>query len=209
MSRSKLRRLAWAATTALAAFAASTAPASAGQLVDSAAPCAGQTFEQPFTPWLDPASYTLAPDGTMENGAASWSLEDGARLTDGNEPFYVHASGETASLALPSGSRATSAAMCVAIEHPTMRFFAKRTGGSALGTLRVDVLYEDAAGTTRSLAIATVTSSGRWAPSAPLPIAANVLSLSSGGATAVAFRFVPQASSWSIDDVYVDPFMRH
>lgn len=87
-----------------------------------------------------------------------------------------------------------------------MRFFVKRTGGSALGTLRVDVLYEDVAGSTRSLSIGTVMNSGRWAPSAPLPVTANLRALLSGGETAVAFRFVPQASSWSIDDVYVDPF---
>jgi hypothetical protein len=208
VSPSKSRRVLLVATTSLVAFAASAAPTYADELVDSAMPCADQTLERPFAPWLDPASYTLAPDGTMENGAPSWSFDGGAGLTDGNEPYFVHAPGESTSLALPSGSRATSGAMCVGVEHPTMRFFAKRTGGSALGVLRVDVLYHDAAGTTRSLPVGAVTGNGSWAPSAPVPVVANVLSLLSGGTTTIAFRFVPVASSWSIDDVYVDPFMR-
>jgi hypothetical protein len=196
-------------SAALVALAVSASSASAGALEDSSTACSSQTFSQPFAPWLDWSSYTAAPDGTFENGAPSWSLADGAALSAGNESYFVHGAGDATSLALPSGSRATSGAMCVGVDYPTVRFFAKRTGGSAFGSLRVDVLFEDAAGTVRSLAIGSASSNGSWAPSAPMLITVNLLALLSNGQTAVAFRFVPQSSSWSVDDVYVDPFRNH
>ncbi|MGH2918577.1 MAG: hypothetical protein ACRDLS_08270 [Solirubrobacteraceae bacterium] len=100
--------------------------------------------------------------------------------------------------------------MCVGIEHPTLRFFAKRTGGSVLGSLRVDVRFEDASGTVRSLTIgAVLASANTWKATAPMVITANLLALLPGEHTPVEFRFVPQdGSSWAIDDVYVDPFCR-
>jgi hypothetical protein len=210
VASSKCWRTIGAASMTLVALALTTSSASAGDLVNASAPCENQTFNQPFAPWLDPAQYTLAPDGALENGAPSWSLADGAALSTGNETYSVHGAGDTTSVSLPSGSSATSGAMCVGIDYPSVRFFAKRTGGTALGRLRVDVLFEDASGTVRSLPIGLVAGNGSWAPTAPMLITANLLALLSGGQTAVAFRFVPQSnSSWSVDDVYVDPFRNH
>jgi hypothetical protein len=166
-------------------------------------------MEQPFLPWLDAALYTIAPDGTFEDGASSWSLSGGAATAAGNESYYVHGDGETGSLALPNGSSATSGSMCVGVEHPTLRFFAKRTGGSPLSTLRAEVLFEDATGDVHSVTIGTVGNlTGNWSATSPMVIGANMLSLLPGDHTAVAFRFTPQGGSWAIDDVYVDPFYR-
>jgi hypothetical protein len=117
----------------------------------------------------------------------------------------------TTSLSLPAGSSSTTGAMCVGVEHPTLRFIAKRTGGSTPGSLRVDVLYEDLAGNTDSIAVGSVSGmmSG-WRASAPMLILANLLAPLQGGQAAIALRFTPQGnSSWAIDDVYVDPFRRH
>src|SRR5688500_9811392 len=100
----------------------------AGPLVASAGDCAAQELSQPFMPWADPMSYTLAPDGGFEEGGSSWSLDDGAAVVSGNESHYVRSAGDTRSLKLPSGSSATSAAMCVGLEHPTLRLFARNTG---------------------------------------------------------------------------------
>jgi len=141
-----------------------------------------------------------------------WQLSGAAAPAAGNEPFQVHGNSDGISLALPAGSSATSGAMCVGLEHPTARFFAKRTGGSPLGALRVDVLYEDLAGETRSLTIGAVLDPlSSWQPSLPMAVVANLLApLQQDGHTAVALRFVAQDdSSWAIDDVYVDPFRRH
>jgi hypothetical protein len=201
------RRFAGTIALGIAALALSAPVAQAGPLADSASPCADQTYSQPFLPWADPASYTLAPDGSFENGAGSWSLSGGAAVDSGNESYHVGGAADSHSLSLPSGSSATSGAMCVGIEHPDIRVFA-RNSGSPASTLRVDVLFEDASGNVNSLPIGTVSSGSSWQPTAPSPVVANLLAVFSNDQTAVAFRFTPQGygGSWRIDDVYVDPW---
>ncbi|TMM03681.1 MAG: hypothetical protein E6G10_06965 [Actinobacteria bacterium] len=196
-------------SASLGVSALATAPAAlAGPLVATATDCPSEVLTQPFLPWADPASYVLAPDGGFEAGASGWSLSDAA-ITADNESFYVHGSGDGAALELAPGGSATSAPMCVGIEHPTLRFFA-RHDGSAASTLRVDVLYEDAAGTTRSLTIGRVLGGDDWSPTLVMPVVANLLALVPGERTAVAFRFTAEGAdaAWRIDDVYVDPYSK-
>jgi len=158
-----------------------------------------------FTPWLDLANYVPAPGGDAET-AGAWDLRGGAVVADGNEPFQVGAPGDRASLRLPAGSSAATAPMCIGVEHPTVRFFARRETGSPLDTLRVDVLFTDATGHDIVLPIGIVLGSGIWAPTTPLVLGVNALALT-GDPLQVSFRFAPLNSSrWSIDDVYVDPY---
>ena len=198
-----------AALAACLALALLPSGASAGPLVASATGCTDPAFENPFVPWLDPAHYVLAPDGTLEDGAAGWTL-DGAATVSGNEPFYVHGAGESRSLEIAPGGSATTPAMCVGIEHPTLRFFAHRSGGSLLSALRVEVLFEDAGGDVHSLPIGTHSALGtNWAPTLQMVVGANLLALLPNERTAVAFRFTAASSAtWRIDDVYVDPYRR-
>ena len=205
MNVRRVRR--WTLLGALALGAGALTPtAAAGPLVDAAPPCGDQVLEQPFTPWLDPFSYTLVPDGGVEAGAAGWTLTGSAGVVEGNEPFQVGSAGDHRSLSIPNGSSATTPAVCVGVEHPTLRFFA-RNSGSFLSSLQVSVVFEDVAGIQTSLPIGVV-AGGSWSPTLPMPVVANVLSLLSGGETAVAFRFTPVGfgGSWRIDDVYVDPY---
>jgi hypothetical protein len=174
-------------------------------LISSATSCDDQTFEQPFLPWADVASYVLAPSGTFEQGAGGWKLSGGASVTSGNESFYVHAAGESSSLSLPSGSAATSPSMCVGIEHPTLRLFA-RNRGSLLSKVGVEVLFEDATGGVHALPIGQLVSGSQWQPTVAMPIVVNLLPLLPGEHTAVAFRFTATGGDWTIDDVYVDPY---
>jgi hypothetical protein len=201
---SRVRALVIGALCTLGVLAAGAPIAQAGLLVSSAQDCDAQVLERPFLPWLDPAQYTLAPAGTFENGTASWTLVGGAAIVPGNETFYAHGEDESSSLSLPSGSSATSASMCVGIEHPTLRIFARNRGG-LLSTLKAEVLYEDAGGETRAMPIGLVTGGSQWKPSLPMPIVVNLLPLLPGEHTAVAFRF-STTGSWQIDDVYVDPY---
>jgi hypothetical protein len=204
--RFRASRLVLAALTAIGALSVA-ASAQAGPLVASATNCDTQVFEQPFLPWADVANYVLAPDGTLESGAAGWSLAGGAATGSGNEPYFVHGAGEATSLGLPGGSSATTPSMCVGIEHPTLRLFA-RNGGSILSTLKVEVLFEDGLGQAHSLPIGVVAGTSAWGPTLPMPIVVNLLPLLPGERTAVAFRFTPQGAGgkWRIDDVYVDPY---
>jgi hypothetical protein len=181
------------------------AGASAGALVASAPDCAQQSLSQPFAPWLDPAQYQFAGDGGFEAGAAGWDLSAGAATTSGNEPYYIHDGGDSHSLALPSGSSATSPTVCVGLEHPTLRFVAKKTSG-LLASMGVEVLFEDAVGATHSLPIGMVGGTSGWQPTAPMVVVANLLPLLPGDYTPVQFRFTALSGSFRIDDTYVDPW---
>jgi len=194
-----------AALIAAIALAGVTAgQAQAGLLVQSAGACPSLTSRQVFKPWLDVAQYVPAPGGHLES-ASGWKLEGGATVVTGNEPWKVSGSG-TKSLALPANARATSGAACVGLGHPTMRFFARRTSGTILSTLTVEVLFEGLGGLVRSLPIGVVLGGSAWQPTLPFPVVANLLPLLPGQMTPVAFRFTARGGAWQIDDVYVDPW---
>jgi hypothetical protein len=203
----RTRRLAALLATSLAALAVAAATASAGPLVASAPNCDAQSAEQPFMPWADPASYVLAPGGAVESGTNGWSVAGGADAVSGNEPYYVHDDADANAMRMPNGASATTGSMCVGIEHPTLRFFA-RNGGSALSTLRVDVLFEDAFGNVRSMSIGMIAGGSNWQLTPQMPVLVNLLPLLPGDHTPVAFRFTAQGGAWTIDDVYVDPWQK-
>lgn len=203
------RRIALAGLALAGALAFSAPAAQAGLVVPSSESCEDRALSKPFLPWLDVADYVLAPSGTFENAADGWDLRGGAAVGDGNESFHVSGEADAKSLHLPAGSSAQSAAMCVGIDHPTLRFFVRRNGGTALSSLRVDVLYENRLGLLETLTIGTTGGGSSWAPTSVMVITPSLLPLLPGDYTPVAFRFVPQGSaSWQVDDVYVDPFAK-
>jgi hypothetical protein len=201
-----MRRLVVLLALLTAAVAAPTASAVA--LPSVLGSCGDQPLARPFVRWLDPAQYTLAPNGDLESDGA-WRLDGGARIVAGNESFSVGGASDRRSLALPAGSSATTGWMCVGLEHPTLRLFV-RNNGPLLSTLRVDVMFRDVFGVVRALPVSVVANGRSWRPTLPIVYLANVPTwlLPLGGPSAVAFRFVPQSSgaNWQIDDVYVDPF---
>jgi hypothetical protein len=193
-----LRRLLIASVALLPLLGAATARA------DEASRCTGRVIEQPFTAWNDPADYFLAPDGDFSGGGSGWDLA-GAEVVADNEPFWVHGGDTPAAVRVADGASLTSPPICVGVDDPTMRFFARSAGGPS-GTLDVDVLYTDADGMPRELTIGTVVAdeAAEWTPVAPLPITANTYEMS------VAFRFTARGpgSEWLVDDVYVDPYRK-
>jgi hypothetical protein len=192
-----VRKLWLMASVALAAAAAATAtPARA------ALSCSGQTSSKPFLPWLDPLSYTQVQNGSLES-TSGWSLAGGAAQVAGNEPWYVNSSSDRKSLALPSGSSATSPALCITLLHPTVRFFATNSG-SSLVTLKVEAIT-NVNGVKLVTPIGLLVGGG-WQPTLPLAFLTN---LTAAVSSTVQFRFTPVGlgtSGWRIDDVYVDPF---
>jgi hypothetical protein len=172
------------------------------------ASCGARELSQPFAAWGDPRSYFLMPGGDLES-SAGWSLSGGARLVDGNEPFYVHSAADRRSLFLPTGGSARTASTCVDSDEPTMRFFVRNTG-SPLSLLAVEarihttVLGQTA---TTSLPLGLVHGTPDWQPSVPVLFKLSLNQLL-GGTTTVDFRFssVGLGGKWQVDDVYVDPF---
>jgi len=191
----------------VALFALGAASAHASLLVASGENCSDYTSSQVFLPFADPASYTLAPGADFESAASSWDLSDASMVSGDNEPFAVGSAADSSSLAIGAGGVATSPAMCVGLGQPDIRFFSKRTSGSALSSLRVDVLFQDAYGNTQTLTIGKLNGSGAWTLSPQMAIVANLLPLLDQG-TPVAFRFTATGGSFQIDDVYVDPWNR-
>lgn len=202
--RSRTKSL--AAVVAVVVAALVPAIASAGPLAADATSCDTQSFSQAFLPWADPASYTLQPGGDFEPGSPNWDVTAGAGDSASNEPWNVTDEMDGHSLALGTGATATSPSICVGIEHPDIRFFAKAS--STLAQLKVEVLFQDASGAWQSLTIGTVSGNTGWSPTAQMPIVANLLPLLPGSKTSVAFRLTAVSGTWKVDDFYVDPFAR-
>jgi hypothetical protein len=192
----RLLRLYGITVLVLAALAAS-----AGGPASASSTCSDQALVQPFRPWLDNANYVLVQNGSLES-SSGWMLSGGAKLGSGNEPWKVTRSTDSRSLLLPSGSSATSPALCVTLLHPTLRFFAMNSG-AATTTLKVEAIT-NVLGVKATTPVGVLTG-GSWEPAPALLFLDNLLSPFSG---AVQFRFTPVGSSsgWRVDDVYVDPY---
>src|SRR5918992_4046729 len=176
-----MRRLAGVALM-VGGIGAAAPSAHAGLLVESAPDCTGQVLEQPFKAWKDYANYTLVPGGAFEDGAPGWKLSK-ARIVSGNETYYVRGRSDSRSLELRAGSVATSPTICVGLEHPTMRFFARSSG--VLPLMTVEVLVETSAGLVVPVPIGVVTPSAKWRPTLPFLVVANLLPLLPGEHTPV------------------------
>jgi hypothetical protein len=205
----KLGRTVAATFIAAIASAALASPASAGLLTETADDCNDGALTQPFKRWGDYANYKLVGGGSFEGGATGWQLSGGAATTSGNETFYVGGSGHNRSLVLPGGSRAVTPFVCVGLDEPTLRLFAKRRSG-LLTTLLVEVQLQTSLGLSAWLPVLPGDLGGSsWHPTAQMPMIVNLLTLSGIDRTPVRFRFTPLLlGSWQIDDVYVDPVMR-
>jgi hypothetical protein len=179
--------------------------ARAGKLL-AAADCDYGDAASFFAPWGDAATYMLAPQGDLSE-THGWTLNKHASVTRWADPF----SGAAQSLQFAKGAEAATPAMCVNLDHPTIRFFARDLGGNGKSRLKVDVLYEDFSGGVKHLTIAKLTAGSEWRPSVILPMRMNMLALASpSGLTAVAFKFKAEGlqkdETLSISSVYVDPF---
>jgi hypothetical protein len=197
-------------TSLLAGCAASLAlasPALAGQSVNGSGQCHSPKLERPFAQFGDAQSYSLLPDGGLEQNGTSWSLS-GARVVSGNEPFAVHGKNDKRSLELPAGSSAATDTFCVAERHTHARLFVTRTGGSELDTLGVSAVVTSADGSVAEHALGALPG-GDWAPTDVVSLASELPELESSRAVDVQLRFAPSGdSTWRIDDLYVDPPVR-
>jgi hypothetical protein len=189
--------------TALLAAAAILAVPAAAQ-----AACATTPTTKAFAAFGDSADYSLAPNGAFETGAGGWSLT-GASVANGSESFAVHAPGDSKSLAIAATGVAVSPAICVDIDHPTFRFFARRTSGS-WGVLNVKLRWKDANGSTNETVVGSLGTGTAWQPSSVLSLGRSLPLWSAGQTATVQLVFDPEdfGGAWAIDDVYVDPYVR-
>ncbi len=211
----KRARIALLAAAATAALAAMTGTANAGVLVASAPNCDNGATSQPFAQWGDGNDYFLAPGGSFENGLGGWDLNGASAVAD-QEPWKVAGDSGRTALNIPAGHSVVTPTICVGLEHPTMRFFAHRSGGGLLAgvsQLVVTARVETSLGLVLEVPVGTISSltgnGAQWNKTPAQIVLASLLPLLPGEHTPIQFRFAAVGtSSWVIDDVYVDPRLR-
>jgi hypothetical protein len=192
-----------AITALLSAAAFLVVPAAA----QAACPSAPTT--QPFLAFGDSADYSLAPNGAFESGAGGWALS-GASVTAGNESYKVHGASDAKSLSLKATGQAVSPAFCVSTAQPTFRFFAKRTSGT-WGVLNVKLRWTGDNGQTNEAVVGSVTAGDTsWHPTQVFSLSSVLGLWNSSQATSAQLVLDPEdyGGNWSIDDVYIDPYVR-
>jgi hypothetical protein len=191
-------------TAALGAAAVTLAVVPAAQ-----AACTATPTTKAFAAFGDNADYSLAPAGAFESGATGWALS-GSSVANGNESAKVHGSADAKSLAISATGKAVSPSFCVGIQHPSFRFFARRTSGT-WGVLNVKLRYKGADGVTNETTVGSVSAGDTaWHPTASIALS-TVLGLWNGDQSAsVQIVLDPEdyGGAWAVDDVYIDPYSR-
>jgi len=167
------------------------------------AACPAQPVSTPFSHWGDDNLYFAVPGGTFQGTAAQigWSL-DNASLTAGGPT-----GADETSLTIDGNGSATSPWFCVDNTMPSFRFFAKEDApGSDLLVEGVVRLPWGTRTFTYPVAEIRDGSMSSWGLVAPITVA--TAKLPNGTTLPVEIRFVvPGGSgSWSVDDVYIDPY---
>lgn len=180
--------------TALGTVLLPTAAAQA-DIIDLSA-CNLSPLSQPFAPWLDPASYELAPGGDFES--ASWDLAGGATRVPGSERFAATGALGSWSLSLPAGATAQSPITCVDAAYPTVRMFV-----SGSGVVAVSVVYGNIV-----LPAGVAVAAGGWSPSPVSVTSSALVAATSDGSAPVSLRLTTLLGDVRVDDVFVDPWNR-
>jgi hypothetical protein len=169
--------------------------------------CGSRDSATTFARWGDAHAYFLAPGGSFENDAPGWSVGS-AKVVAGNETFFANAASDSHNLAIPAGTQVTAPTTCVAMGENSVRFFVKNSGVAG-SVLHVQAYVQNPL---TGLVLSTgfdvdgsATAAG-WAPSARLTIPNLLGGLLGTQNLTLVFSTRGAASTWNIDDVYVDPF---
>lgn len=157
-----------------------------------------------FAKWGDPGLYYLVPGGDVETKRHGWTFADSASVVASKS---LLGTGSRA-VGLGAGGRATTQPFCVTHDSPTTRFVVNAPK-DPLARLRVDVVAPCLLGTCVTPIGWVAGGSPGLRPSQPMLLLANLTSvLSSNGRVSLQLRFTAEIGSWTVDDVYVDPFRR-
>ncbi|HVS84032.1 MAG TPA: hypothetical protein VHD91_00205 [Gaiellaceae bacterium] len=195
---------AFAVPAASAATATPATPVLSGALA-SLANCGYDAGSPVFSRWLDPFSYSLAPQGDLAS-TNGWTLS-GATRSSSHDSYGL----STGSLAFThNGDSATTPWMCVNLQNPTVRFLTIDQGGLGLGTFVVVLRYLTPNGSVVRLPISVAKPLRSWEPSLPVVLGLNLLSIAStNGWTAVSLELdatgLVKGETISADGFYVDP----
>jgi hypothetical protein len=203
-----IRRPKGLAANAIALVAAAVVVLAA-PAVASAAGCPSTPKVKAFQAFGDTADYSLVSNGAFETGATGWALSN-ASVATGNETYHVHGSADTKSLTIKPTGTSVSPAFCVSIDHPSFRFFVRRTSGS-WGALLVKLRWRDSSGRTNDTTVGAIDqNAGSWQPSPSMMLGSALPLWQSGQTLSVQLVFDPEdyGGAFAIDDVYIDPYSK-
>jgi hypothetical protein len=180
------------------------------QTAESVATCSYPTIVRPFAPFGDLREYVLAPGANFEDKLApGWELS-AAKVAGGNATYKVGGSDDHASLRMSTDGSTMSPTMCVDLNTPTFRFFARALDDET--SLKVEVAYPDS-GSPAFEQVALLVGGdydGVWGLTEDVPLSPERAGTLVGGRGAV-LRFTvigaspDKAGAWRIDDIYIDP----
>ena len=192
----------------LAALVGASLIAVLGVPAAAQAACPKTPTTKAFKAFGDTANYSLLANGGFEYGTGGWSLS-GASVVSDNESYKVRSATDSKSLAITPTGRVVSPAFCVSTDHPSFRFFAKRTSGT-WGVLDVSLRWSVDDGATNQTMVGAVTTGTTWTPTQSFGLS-QVMGLWNSNQTAkVQIVLEPEdyGGAWAVDDVYVDPYTR-
>jgi hypothetical protein len=189
-------RLSAVLALSLVAALAQGAPGRAGSLLGGGCGATAPTF----APWGDISDYYFPANGGFENGASGWSLSGGAAVVGANEPFYLHAPGDSHALAIPSGGSA-STSLCFGVLYPALRFVVQ---GPA--QVHVSIKTQNLLGIVSTLDGGTFNAGSDWAPSPKLSTLLSALTAPLG-TKSMQLHLDVTGGTAQVDDLYVDPFV--
>ena len=109
---------------------------------------------------------------------------------------------------IPRGGTVTTGPICVGLDKPTVRFFAKRPNFALLPLMTVEGVFTTKSGGTASLPLVGVPLAGNsWSVQLPFLTTGALLEL--GDTTMMRFRIRSVLGDWQVDDFYVDPSRRY
>ena len=169
--------------------------------------CAPRAGAAVMAPWGDTATYFLISNGDFESGSTDWALAGGAKVVDGNETYKVAGADDSHSLMIPPNGSAESRSFCVSRGEDVVRLFVNNSHVPR-AVLHVDAIVvnpDNGAVGTAAFDVNGDVQSTPWAPTNAL----RIPSLFGGAGTEqLTLRFTLRGTqtTWSIDDVFVDPF---
>jgi hypothetical protein len=194
----------------VAVVVAVTAVAAVFVPVASAASCSSQTLSTPFSLLGDWNKYYLTPGGSFESSA--WS---GGSLVNGSDPFKLNSVFD--SHAMQINGQATSPSFCITRDDPSLRFVARSTripgSNGNYSQLNVSVSVRNSSGSAANFFLGVLQPQGNgWFVSPRMEYGSlfdSWLFGTDGTGTAqmqIVLTVAGQGGSWTVDDVYVDPF---
>jgi hypothetical protein len=180
------------------------------QTTESVETCSYPSIVRPFLQFEDTREYVLAPGADFEEKYGhGWELS-GAKVAGGNARYRVGGTEDHQSLRMGTDGSTMSPTMCVDLNYPTFRFFARAFDAST--SLKVEVAYPDSADPSfEQVALLVGTDyDGVWALTEDVTLSPERGGTAFGGRGAV-MRFTvigespDKAGAWRIDDIYIDP----